>query len=217
VYFETICGTCNTKFGRLYVPALLDWYWGGQYILERVIEQGYAGARFQADDMYPLRIIKGVIAMNMAINPERFRSTPEGASLAQLLDDQYAKGLPETVHIFTYLNYKGTFRYIPLSLYVAGITPSMTAEEFLASDFVKVSEITYPPYGFMMAIGPTTHIDPRLFCINQFAGVDYDQQASVIANILLLETHAGLSLNDYRTEDEWRAPFDRDTEQAESE
>jgi len=93
----------------------------------------------------------------------------------------------------------------------------MAAEELLTGDWAEVSEITYPPYGFLMAIGPTTHIDPRLFCINQFAGADYDQQASIIANIPLLETHAGLSPNDYRTEDEWRAPFDRDAEQAESE
>ena len=57
-------------------------------------ELDLSGGSFSVRDSYPLRILKAIIAMFMAINPERFQSEPVGTSLARLLDDLELKGLP---------------------------------------------------------------------------------------------------------------------------
>ena len=198
------CETCNQKFGQLYVPALLEWYKGGRFILSQIIAQNYSGAQFGARDVYPLRILKAIIAMFLAINPERFRFEPTGAALAQLLDDQYAKGLPADVRLYTYFNRVGSLRFNPFSTILQGIEPGASVEDI---EVLRLSEITYPPFGFLMAIGPTEGIDARLFDIGYFGDFEYDEQATIAANMPLLATHIGPLANDYQTEEEWRAKF----------
>ena len=198
------CETCNQKFGQLYVPALLEWYKGGRFILSQIISQNYSGAQFGAPGVYPLRILKAVIAMFLAINPERFRSEPTGAALAQFLDDQYAKGLPPDVRLYTYFNRAGALRLNPLSIILQGVTPGASVEDI---DVLRLSEITYPPFGFLMVIGPTKGIDPRLFDISYFGDFEYDEQVTIAANMPLLETHFGPLANDYQTEEGVRARF----------
>ncbi len=213
VQYPTICGKCNNRFGRLYVPALLEWYWGCRWILQQVLERGHSGAQFGAGEVYPLRIIKGVIAMFMAINPIRLRSQPIGAALVKLLEDEQATGLPDGVRFFTYLNQEGALRYIPLSTLISGITEASTLEDIFGGPQLRISEITYPPLGFVMTIGPVDTIDPRLFDISHFAGFGYDEQTTIAANLPLLETHHHMAPNDYPTHDEWRSRSTRDRDQ----
>jgi hypothetical protein len=210
VQYPTICGKCNNRFGLLYVPALLEWYWGCRWILHQVIERGYSGAQFGAGDVYPLRIIKGVVAMFMATNPVRFRSEPIGAALADFLKDEYATGLLEGVRFFTYLNHKGRLRYIPLSILISGVTQESTLEDIVGGPQLRISEITYPPLGFVMTIGPVGTLDPRLYEINYFADFGYDEQTTISANLPLLETHHHMAPNDYRTYAEIHDNFDED-------
>lgn len=202
IQVQAFCESCNKKFGQLYVPALLQWYKGGRFILRQIIAQNYSGAQFGATDVYPLRILKAVVAMFLAINPERFRTEPTGAALAQLLKDQFAQGMPPNIRLYTYFNRAGALRFNPFSIILQGVIPGASVEEIEA---LRLSEITYPPYGFLMALGPTRGVDPRLFDISYFGDFDYDEQATVAANMPLLETHIGPLANDYQTEQEWRA------------
>ena len=55
-------------------------------------------------------MIKSIIAMFMAVNPERFRTEPIGAALVQPLDDPHAKGLPEGVRFYTDSDHTGQLR-----------------------------------------------------------------------------------------------------------
>jgi hypothetical protein len=203
VQFPTLCGRCNNKFGRLYVPSLNEWYWGGRYILQQAEAMGLDTAAFQARNVYPLRIMKAIVAMFMAINPEHFRTEPAGAALAQLLDDPRAKGLPEGVRFYTYFNHTGQFRYSPLSEVKYNVTEETTIEDLVSGPWLRASEITHPPYGFVMAL--STHgLDPRLFDISAFADFDYDQQATVQMDLAILPTFIGLALNDYRNLEEMK-------------
>jgi hypothetical protein len=214
VQYPTICGKCNNRFGRLFVPALLEWYWGCGWILQQVIERGYSGAQFGAGDVFPLRIIKGVIAMFMAVNPIRFRSQPIGAALVHLLEDEHATGLPEGIRFYCYLNHEGALRYIPRSTLISGVTQESTPEDIFGGPHLRISEITHPPLGFVMAIGPVDTLDPRLFDITYFADFGYDEQTTIAAELPLLETHHHMAPNDYRTYAEIRAGFDEDQDAA---
>jgi hypothetical protein len=213
VRFPTLCGRCNNKFGRLYVPSLNEWYWGGRYILRQAEALGLDTVAFQARSVYPLRIIKAVIAMFMAINPERFRAEPAGAALARLLDDPHAKGLPEGVRFYKYFNHTGQLRYIPLSEVLYNVNKETTIEDLLLGPRLRASEITYPPYGFIMAM-TTEGIDPRLFDISGFANFDYDQQTTVAVEFAVLPTHIGVLFNDYRPLEEVKRDEQRNVEAA---
>jgi len=198
VQLPTLCGRCNNKFGRCFVPSLNEWYWGGRYILRQAEAMGLETVTFTARNVYPLRIIKAIIAMFMAINPERFHAEPVGAALAQLLADPHAKGLPAGVRFYSYFNHTGQLRYIPLSEVKYGVTEETTLDEVLSGLRLRASEITYPPYGFLMALS-TAGLDPRLFDISFFADFDYDEQAAIELELAVLPTHIGVLFNDYRT------------------
>jgi hypothetical protein len=213
VQFPTLCGRCNNMFGRLYVPSLNEWYWGGRYILQQAEAMGLDAAAFQVRNVYPLQVMKAIIAMNMAINPERFRTEPVGAALAQLLADPHAKGLPEGVRFYTYFNHTGQLRYILLSEVKYSVTKATSVEDLLLGPRLRASEITYPPYGFLMAL-TTEGIGPRLFDISEFANFDYDQQATVAVELAVLPTHIGVLFNDYRTYEEVKRDEQRNIEAA---
>jgi hypothetical protein len=201
IVYSTLCGRCNNAFGRLYVPALNEWYWAGQYLLHKAEGMGLETVTFEARDVYPLRIIKAIVTMFMAINPERFRSEPAGAGLAQLLADPQAKGLPEGVRFSTYFNHTGQLRYIPLSEVKYNVSEKTTLEDLLLGPRLRASEITYPPYGFLMAL-TTEGLDPRLCDISFFADFGYDEQAAVELTLAVLPTNIGVLFNDYRTLEE---------------
>jgi hypothetical protein len=213
VQFPRLCGRCNNTFGRLYVPSLNEWYWGGRCILQQAEAMSLDAASFQARNVYPLRIIKAIIAMFMAINPERFRTEPVGAALAQLLGDPQAKGLPDGVRFYTYFNHTGHLRYIPLSEVLYNVSEKTTIEDLVSGPRLRASEITYPPYGFLMALTPQD-IDLRLFDISAFADFDYDQQATVAVDLAVLPTHIGALFNDYRTYEEVKRDEQRNIEAA---
>ena len=184
VWFHTLCGRCNNTFGRWYVPELNRWYWGGDYLLRRVLGDA---AAFSARNVYPLRIIKAVVAMFFSVNPERFRSTPTGAALARLLLDQHAKGLPEGVRFYTYFNHTGQLRYLPI----------LHSMNVITGKVYHVSEITYPPFGFVMALDSESP-DPRLFDASHFADFDYEELATVDVALAALPTFMGWIPTDYR-------------------
>jgi hypothetical protein len=210
VTYTTICGRCNNFFGRVYVPSLNEWYWGGRYILQRAQQEGLDVVTFSAADQYPLRIIKAIIAMFMAINPERFRQEPVGAGLATLLLDRHATGLPRGVRFFTYFNYESKIKYVPVSVRLSGVVAGAAPEDIKV---LRLSELTYPPYGFVMVLGDGDP-DPRLTEISRFAKYAYDEQATLALELAVLPVHGTVLPNDYRTREEWKADEERNVQAA---
>jgi hypothetical protein len=78
---------------------------------------------------------------------------------------------------------------------------------------LRASEITYPPYGFLMAL-TTEDLDSRLCDISFFADFDYDEQAAVELTLAVLPTYIGVLFNDYRTLEEVKRDEQRNIEAA---
>ena len=93
------------------------------------------------------------------------------------------------------------------------LSEETTIEDIVAGPRLRASEITYPPYGFLMALTPHG-IDPRLFDISAFADFGYDQQATVAVELAVLPTHIGVFFNDYRTYEEVKRDEQRNVEAA---
>ncbi len=120
-----------------------------------------------ARDIYPLRILKGILAMFLSINSERFRLEPVGQELARLILNKEAKGLPDGVKVYTYFNHTGNYRYLPF-MYMG------SPEDFLSGRMNRYSEITKPPFGFVLGID-SIQPDERVCDISQFAEADFVQ------------------------------------------
>lgn len=66
---STLCNQCNNNTGSWYGRAFVDFcIKGAEYL-----DNGYSGRMTLAFDIYPLRIIKQIVVMMLAINPPKFR------------------------------------------------------------------------------------------------------------------------------------------------
>lgn len=184
VTFYTLCESCNNKTGGKYSRAFVDWCYGGMSILQR---SGGDPGLIYAHDVYPLRVIKQIMVMFLAINSHAFRRTPIGKELARLVFNWDEKGLPDEVRFYTYFNKTGQYRYFPIA----------TGGDWQQGTIHVLSEITYPPYGYVMTID-TEAPDSRLFDITHFARFERGEQATVRLELPLLPTYFGTIPGDYR-------------------
>lgn len=202
IYFEALCRDCNNHYCNRYNRELIRWIHGGEYLLRQLYEAGGENAEITARDIYPLRIIKGILAMFLTINPERFRFEPVGQHLAQMILDKEARGLPDGVKVYTYFNHTGNYRYVP-AMNMGSV------DDFFAGKMKRYSEITKPPFGFVLGID-SDQPDERLCDISEFAEVHFDQRVTVTMELAVLPTHLPLFVCDYRTLDEIKEDERRD-------
>jgi hypothetical protein len=138
-----------------------------------------------------MRVLKQIIAMFISVNGDPFRQTPIGQALAWLLRNREEKGLPTGVRFYAYFNWQGRLRYNPIS----GLS------NFVEGKVNVFSEITYPPFGYVMTLG-TEAPDSRLFDITHFAWSDYHETRSEFLGLPVLPTHLVGASGDYRNLEE---------------
>ncbi len=188
ISFHTLCRQCNNDFGSRYAPAFIRWCYQGMHILER---SGGNPRLVYAHHINPLRVIKQIVAMFFSVNSDHFRQTQVGRELAWLLKNSHEKGLPKDVRFYTYFNVIGRPRYAPIS----------SLARFNEGNVHVFSEITYPPYGYLMALG-TEPPNRRLFDITHFAWSELGEERTVFLDLPVMPTHLTTVPGDYRTLDQ---------------
>jgi hypothetical protein len=188
IRFHTLCRQCNNDFGGWYARAFVEWCYQGMTILQR--SDGRPRLVY-AHHVYPMRVIKQIITMFFSVNSDQFRKTPIGESLVWLLRNREEKGLPRGVRFYAYFNWLGRLRYNPIS----------SVSDFNKGQVNVFSEITYPPFGYVMSLG-TEAPDSRLFDITHFAWSDYDETRSEFLELPVLPTHLMGASGDYRNLDQ---------------
>lgn len=181
--FNSICKKCNSFLGSNYVSAYSRWVQGGTEILKNV---EYCIHRYMISDVEPLKILKQVISMFLAINDNRFsESNPE---LSQFVTNYESKSLPSKYRVFTYLTRAEKFRYIK----------SMIKGD-LNKGLIKCSEIAFEPYGFVLTTDYRGSFD-EFYEITDFKNYDFNRHNLELV-IYQLPTYLPLPL-DYRTKKE---------------
>lgn len=187
IRFPSLCNQCNNDFGSWYARAFIEWCYQGMFILEK---SGGNPRLVYAHDIYPLRVVKQLAAMFMAINSERFRLSKNVSELVPLLKNKEAKGLPDNVRFYAYFNMRGRPRYTPR----AGLYDIQKRTTSI------LSEITYPPFGYLMVLNGKAP-NQRLFDITHFAWSDYYERRTAYLDLPVFPTHLGIP-GDYRDLDE---------------
>ena len=196
--YNSFCVQCNSYLGSKYVPAYKNWAIGGMQLLNKKEEYGLHG--YSIKEIEPLKVIKHIISMFLAINRETFlKSFPE---LASFLNSPESNELPDKYRIFMYLTRAERFRYMHYSIY----------GDFRAGT-VKCSEIAFPPYGYVLTFdfnGKMSYLNE----ITNFKKFDFGIKTSLNMVTYQLPTYMPFPL-DYRSESKIQTDIDKSLKELE--
>ncbi|MCJ7577853.1 MAG: hypothetical protein MUO91_05330 [candidate division Zixibacteria bacterium] len=156
---HTLCPKCNNLTGHWYGTRFVGWCYQAMNIL---IRSHGKPSLIYLNYLFPLAILKQIVTMFFSVNTETFsKANPE---LVQFVLKREAKYLPPKYRFFMYYNTTGTFRF-------SGIWARL--DPFSSRSTTLMSEITYPPFGYVMTIDSEPP-DSRLFEITHFSTYDYN-------------------------------------------
>lgn len=185
--FYSLCEECNSFLGTNYVKTYKDWVDVGKKILSH---GKYSNYKYNVQRIQPLRLIKYILSMFVSVNREDFYSSfPE---IIEFIRNPDLKELPEKYQLYTYLNNEGNFRHLPFQ--VVGNFRNV-------SQIISCSEITYPPYGFVLTFNDTKQIK-FLNNITDFKNLSLDKEMNVEMEMYRLPTYFQVPL-DYRSKEEY--------------
>jgi hypothetical protein len=193
--YNSFCRKCNSFLGSNYVHAYEKWVKSGYMVLSKneIVQRNY-----RINEIEPLKILKHIISMFLAINKEWYlKSYPE---LAEFVLDTKSKKLPNEYRVFSYLNKDGNVRYMHHT--VVG--------NFKIGKPINCSEIAFPPYGYVITFGFDENIN-YLTDITGFKNYDFGQIDSLSFDMFQLPTYLPFPL-DYRRKDEIEKNIEAGTE-----
>lgn len=189
----TFCTKCNNLTGHWYADALVEFIKQAYYIIYKL--GGYSKFHseekyfFQFHQIYPLRIIKEILAMFFSINSPNFSlAQPE---LQALVLDKNLKGINMGKYALYIYLMKGTVsRYIGIS----GTLNVFTGRKRI------ISELSAPPFGFVLEIDPQLYNRQKDSDIVNFANdFTYDEKTDLRLTLNVKESNSYFPL-DYRTQ-----------------
>ncbi|TET45196.1 hypothetical protein E3J62_08085 [candidate division TA06 bacterium] len=180
----TLCVKCNNDTGAWYGGRFVDWCYQGMEIL---VKSGGKPSLIYLNRLYPLAILKQIVTMFLSVDRPVFREA--NPDLVRFVLYRYMKYLPPKYRFFTYYNTTGRFRCC-----------GTTVLGDMSGNVSLISEITYPPFGYVMTIGSDPP-DKRLFEITHFSRFGYLEPKVMTMSLPVLPTHL-VYPGDYRTKEE---------------
>lgn len=178
----TLCARCNNNTGTWYGHHFVSWCHQAMMLLSR---SGGNPSLIYMHYVFPLSIVKQAVTMFFSVNGEKFRT--KHPDLVRFVLNREEKYLPPQYRVYVYFNVVGQYRHIGVS----------GTGNFTSSEFRLTSEVTFPPFGYLLTIDSTTP-DARLFDITGFRHYNYGEFAVLNLRLPVLETHLPLP-GDYRT------------------
>ena len=141
---------------------------------------------FYLNHLFPLAILKEVVAMFLSVNVRGFAERNQ--ELVRFVLNKDKKYLSPRYRFFAYYNGTGGLRYIPF----AGLIDTSTGNT------IGVSEITYPPLGYVLTVDSPPP-DNKLMEITRFARYGYNESAVMELRMPVLPVHNPFAPGDYRS------------------
>jgi len=193
VGFNTLCTKCNNDTGGWYANAFVDFIYKGykDIINKRIITNTWVTINFER--IYPLRVIKQILAMFFSINNPSLGDVEEELRTFVLGKD--TRGLSNKYGIYIYILNGMISRYI-------GVASILSCIGMVGVDkrIRVVSELSAPPFGYVLEFEPKYYesgCDLRFFS-NEFS---YRDEATVNLRIPVLECNTEFPI-DYRTKEQ---------------
>lgn len=185
--FYTLCKHCNNSTGSWYGNDYIKWI---QQTIDFLRAQHSQPIPANFVTIYPLRVLKQIVAMFFSLNHTSFRT--EFPSLSNFILHKENTVLDKKIRVFAYYPQKGGVRYLSDN-FIGNIE---TGKNF------HVSEIAFPPIGFVICMNGEKP-DKNLTEITWFCSYKYDESISYEQKFNLLPTFLHVPC-DYRSESEIR-------------
>lgn len=182
VGYYSLCRDCNSFLGRTYVPAYRKWVRSGYEIISK---HKLDYIKYVALQLEPLKILKQIISMFVAINDEWYlKEYPE---LSEFVKDSNSNFLPEKYRVFLYLNSEGQSRY---SRHSTSSHPGL--------GILNSTELTFPPFGYVLTFNFDHDID-KFVNITSFKNFSSDDIVDITLGLYRLPTYLPFPPLDYRS------------------
>ncbi len=177
----TLCSECNNRTGAWYGRSFVEWAYQGMCYL-----QSGAGNRKLCllFHIYPLRVLKQIVCMFCTCNGATW-ATDEMRAFVLQKEKRY---IPDGWRVHVYYSPSRQLRN-------TGIIARINTNNSKIDCF---SEITFPPFGYVMTRDPDQPPDDRLVDITFFSEYSYRDWRTVSLNLLSLPVHSSFP-GDYRT------------------
>ncbi len=186
--FYTLCKNCNNDTGSWYGNDYIKWI---QQTIDFLRATYSEPLHTNLVTIYPLRVLKQIVAMFFSLNHISFRT--KFPSLCNFILHKENTVLDSKIRVFAYYPQKGGVRYIADNF----------IGDFATGKIFEVSEITFPPIGFVMCMNGEKP-DKNLIEITWFSSYKYDETINYEQKFNLLPTFLQQVPCDYRSESEIR-------------
>jgi hypothetical protein len=177
---RVLCGDCNSKTGSWYGTHFVKWCYKCFEFLRK--SEGKT-TWINVTNIKPLRIIKQIALMFLNINESKFGA--HDSYLRRFVFNKFDVGLPYHYRFFTYYNYSSVFRY-------DGLYGKLNQIRRYSA---MVSEITFPPLGYIMTLGFEKNI-VNAFEITHFTRFGFDEICDQPLEMPILRRVLGPNITD---------------------
>ncbi len=185
VYVQTVCTRCNNNTGGWYAKAYALWCQQGA---EHLVQTSGAPTVFRFYYLQPLRVIKQIVAMFLAINTVGFGDSNE--YLRRFIANPRQKGLPPEIQVYAYLCSGDTSRSMGLSC----------QGDMASANVVFLSELSAFPFGYVITFDSKSP-DHRLRNITHFSTYGFNDYIGSGIDFRNLPINLAMPA-DYRTKEQ---------------
>lgn len=185
---STLCVKCNSDTGHWYGTAYADWAAQAMRILLGTSGRPSLEYPFR---LFPLRVLKQVVCMFFSINSPLFHTRQP--DLVRFVLNKEEKNFPADVRFYAFYTLSDRSRTASVSGVLKGLGSS-------SSSVHVFSEVTFPPFGFVMTLGNSPPPQSGFCEISSFSKFDYRDCRTFTMKLPLMPIYT-LFPGDYRTRD----------------
>lgn len=186
----TLCGSCNNSTGRWYGDAYAKW---ARQAMGIVIGTRGKPSLMYPFNLFPLRVLKQVVCMFFSVNSPSFQR--DQSDLVKFVLNRESREFPPHIRIYAFYTLGARSRAAGVSGLVKGLGTSKWT-------FRTISEVTFPPFGFVMTLGNQEPLDQRLVDISGFSAFEYkDWRVGISMRLPLMPIYTAYP-GDYRTREQ---------------
>ena len=194
---HTLCEKCNNDTGSWYGGAYADWAHQAMAILIGTSGKPSLSYPF---NLFPLRALKQVVCMFFSVNGPQFQQ--HSPDLVRFVLNRESRIFPPRYRVYVFYTASDRSR-------AAGITGVLQGLGSGKSQIHVFSEVTFPPFGFVMTPNGGQAIEPSFCEISSFSPFEYnDWRAGVSMRLPVMPIYTAFP-GDYRTRDQTLADRNR--------
>jgi hypothetical protein len=186
----TLCVKCNSDTGHWYGGAYADWACQAMRI---VMGTGGRASLMYPFNLFPLRVLKQVVCMFFSVNGPLFHKLQP--DLVRFVLNPESRMFPPHARVYAFYTFSDRSR-------AAGATGVLRGLGSIHSSAHVFSEVTFPPFGFVMTLDNSPPPDAGFCEISSFSRFEYREWRDAISMRLPVMPIYTAFPGDYRTREQ---------------